>query len=211
MGENHKSTGADRTFADEGVIALPRIRKADLSDARQLAAVAEATFREAFGAVNTPEDMDLHCRRRFSEIVQGEEILNPNMMTLLCEENDAPIGFAQLRWERPPGCVVAEAPGEIMRLYVASRWHGKGVAQELMSACIEDIRHHGSDVVWLGVWERNPRAISFYRKFGFAEVGAHTYLLGNDLQRDLVMARATAPCEDSARSALYSAPRNQED
>ena len=171
---------------------MSRIRKAERSDAGQLAAIAETTFREAFGAVNTPEDMDLHCRTRFSESVQAEEIVNPNMMTLLCEDNHAPIAFAQLRWENSPNCVVAEAPGEILRLYVASRWHGKGVAQELMSACIDEVRRHGSDVVWLGVWEKNPRAIAFYRKFGFVEVGDQTYVLGTDPQRDLVMARATS-------------------
>jgi ribosomal protein S18 acetylase RimI-like enzyme len=46
-----------------------------------------------------------------------------------------------------------------------------------------------SDVAWLGVWERNARAIAFYRKFGFAEVGEHVFLLGKDPQRDVVMAR----------------------
>jgi len=40
------------------------------------------------------------------------------------------------------------------------------------------------------VWERNPRAIAFYRKCGFAEVGTHTFVFGTDRQRDLVLARA---------------------
>jgi hypothetical protein len=29
----------------------------------------------------------------------------------------------------------------------------------------------GRDVVWLDIWERNPRAIIFYRKWGFVEAG----------------------------------------
>jgi ribosomal protein S18 acetylase RimI-like enzyme len=58
-----------------------------------------------------------------------------------------------------------------------------------MNACIEEMSLHRSDVVWLGVWERNPRAIAFYRKFGFREVGTHVFPLGNDPQRDIVMAR----------------------
>ena len=48
------------------------------------------------------------------------------------------------------------------------------------------------DLIWLGVWEQNPRAIAFYTKWGFVEVGAQTFRLGSDLQRDLVMARELA-------------------
>jgi ribosomal protein S18 acetylase RimI-like enzyme len=43
--------------------------------------------------------------------------------------------------------------------------------------------------VWLGVWEHNPRAIAFYKKYGFISVGEHPFPLGGDLQRDIVMAK----------------------
>lgn len=51
-----------------------------------------------------------------------------------------------------------------------------------------EIKARGSDVVWLGVWERNARAIAFYKKYGFVERGEHVFLLGHDRQRDIVMA-----------------------
>lgn len=98
----------------------------------------------------------------------------------------------RLRWCDAPDCVAAQSPGEIQRLYVVDAWHGKGIAQDLMHACIREMEARGSDVAWLGVWERNPRAISFYRKFGFVEVGDHFFSLGNDPQRDIVMARSIA-------------------
>jgi ribosomal protein S18 acetylase RimI-like enzyme len=63
------------------------------------------------------------------------------------------------------------------------------IAQELMNACINKVKQRGSDVIWLGVWEKNPKAISFYKKFGFVEVGDHVFPLGNDPQRDIVMKR----------------------
>ena len=173
-------------------VRLPTVRRAHRSDAKQLSAVAEATFRDSFAAMNTPEDMALHCRTSYSEVIQAEEICNPNMVTLLCERGQRLIGFAQLRWGKAPSCVMATAPGEIQRLYVVNDWHGKGVARDLMNACIDEIRSHRSDVVWLGVWERNPRAIAFYRKLGFVEVGERVFRLGSDPQRDLVMAQPVA-------------------
>lgn len=165
------------------------IRKAAPSDAKRLCELAESTFRDTFGAANTDADMNSHCRSSYGQAIQTHEISRRDMVTLLSEDDGRLIGFAQLRWHGAPACVPSEAPGEIQRLYLASAWHGKGVAQELMDACIEQMRARGSDVVWLGVWERNPRAISFYRKFGFVEVGDHVFALGNDPQRDIVMAR----------------------
>ncbi len=58
-----------------------------------------------------------------------------------------------------------------------------------MNACINGVKQRGSDVIWLGVWEKNPKAISFYKKFGFVEVGDQVFPLGNDPQRDIVMKR----------------------
>jgi diamine N-acetyltransferase len=171
---------------------LAAIRKAHRRDAKQLSELAERTFRETFAATNTAENMALHCRTSYSESIQAEEICNPDMTTLLCEQEGRLVGFAQLRWGAAPGCVVADAPGEIQRLYVVSDCHGKGVARGLMDASLAEMTGRRSDVVWLGVWEQNPRAIAFYRKFGFVEVGAHVFSMGNDPQRDIVMARPVA-------------------
>jgi ribosomal protein S18 acetylase RimI-like enzyme len=171
---------------------LPDIRRAERHDVTRLSAIAEQTFRDTFAAAATREDMDLHCRGSYSEAIQAEEIANPNMVTLLCEQGGRLVGYAQLRWCKVPGCVVADAPGEIQRLYVVGDFHGKGIAHELMHACMDEMTSHRSDVVWLGVWERNSKAIAFYKKFGFLEVGEHVFRLGRDPQRDIIMARTLA-------------------
>ncbi len=168
------------------------IRNAIPGDAAGLAQIAEQTFRETFAALNRAEDMDLHCSRSYGETLQATEISDPGRNTLLVEHEDRLIGYAQLRWGEAPACVVALRPGEIQRLYVLADWHGHGVAQELMTASIAEARHRRADAIWLGVWERNPRALAFYRRCGFVEVGDHVFPLGNDPQRDLVMALSLA-------------------
>ena len=70
--------------------------------------------------------------------------------------------------------------------------HGKGVAQRLMNECLTSARDMGARYIWLGVWERNPRAIAFYRKAGFQEIGEQYFQLGSDRQRDIVMGRPLA-------------------
>jgi ribosomal protein S18 acetylase RimI-like enzyme len=165
------------------------IRHATLDDAKSLARLAEQTFRDTFGPVNTAENMTLFCQSTYGESIQAAEISNPNMVTLLVDNQPDLIGYAQLHWGEPPTCVLAERPGEIQRFYILSSWHGQGIAQRLMNACIAEMEQKGADVVWLGVWESNPKAIAFYKKCGFVAVGEQIFPLGNDPQRDIVMAR----------------------
>ena len=136
--------------------------------------------------------MALHCQASYGKAIQLGEIADPDMLTLVAEEAGELIGFAQMRWGTAPACVPGNLPGEIQRLYVKSSWHGKGVAQELMAACIVAMADRNTDTIWLGVWEHNPRAIRFYGKFGFVEVGEHVFPVGADPQRDILLARPAA-------------------
>jgi ribosomal protein S18 acetylase RimI-like enzyme len=70
---------------------------------------------------------------------------------------------------------------------VVQEYLGKGAGRELMNAALNEARYLGCDCVWLGVWEKNQRAIDFYKKWGFEEVGNHTFHLGKEAQNDLVM------------------------
>ena len=58
-----------------------------------------------------------------------------------------------------------------------------------MSQVIDAARRDGAITLWLGVWERNPRAIAFYRKAGYVDVGAQVFVLGTDPQTDRIMTR----------------------
>ena len=168
---------------------MTSIRQAIPSDASALAVLAERTFRDTFEATNSAEDMAMHCSLTYGEAQQsGRDHLSGDAYARL-RRGRSLIAFAQLRWDHAPACVVAKQPGEIQRLYVDRPWHGKGIAQTLMAACLRELEAHACDVVWLGVWERNWRAQAFYRKFGFTEVGDHVFMLGSDAQRDLILVR----------------------
>ena len=138
--------------------------------------------------------MDLHCSRSFGPAALAQEILDLDMETLVVEHEQDLVAYAQLHRGPAPPCVrgaaTGAAPIELHRLYVLESWHGSGVAAALLDAVMERAAAVGTDVLWLGVWERNPRAIRFYDKCGFREIGDQVFVLGTDPQRDLVMARS---------------------
>jgi ribosomal protein S18 acetylase RimI-like enzyme len=174
---------------------MPTIRVAQVSDAKRLAVLAERTFRATFAAYNTADDMETHCRSSYGETIQAGEISSADCVTLVAEHNERLVAYVQLKWGKAPACVAAHSPGEIHRLYVDEDWHGKGLAHDLMAACLATMNERKTDVAWLGVWERNPRAVSFYRKFDFREVGDQVFWLGADPQMDIVMARGLRDVE----------------
>jgi ribosomal protein S18 acetylase RimI-like enzyme len=99
------------------------------------------------------------------------------------------VGYAHLVSSTAPASVRSPAPLELKRFYVSRALHGRGVAQSLMSAVLDTARARGAEVLWLGVWERNPRAVAFYAKYGFTRVGERTFTLGADEQTDWILAR----------------------
>ena len=158
------------------------MRVASHHDAALLAHTAERMFRDAFAATNDPARMDAYCRDHYSEEIQREELVDPEIVVLFLEQEGKVVAYSQLRVRAPES--------EIWRFYVDRTQHGRGVAQRLMDESLAALRDAGATEVVLAVWEHNPRAMAFYRKCGFEVVGEQPFILGDERQRDLVMRRA---------------------
>jgi ribosomal protein S18 acetylase RimI-like enzyme len=169
------------------------IRRATPDDAPALAAAARAFFTDTFGAVNRPDDMTYYLAHSFGETLQRAEIEDTNGRILVATGSDGEIvGYVHLRLGAPPpaaSSATATRPAEISRLYAARRLHGRGLGAALMNAAVATAVQWGAELLWLGVWEENPRAIAFYAKHGFIDVGEQDFMLGADRQHDRIMAR----------------------
>jgi diamine N-acetyltransferase len=165
----------------------PVVRRGEPADAAALAEFAARTFAEAFGSANRPENMEAHLASAYGVAQQRRELADPDCITVLMQSGDSLVAYAQIRRRLPPACVVGEGPVELHRFYVDRPWHGQGLAQRLMEAVHAAARDLGGRTLWLGVWERNPRAIAFYRKSGWHDTGATTFCVGPDRQTDRVM------------------------
>ncbi len=166
----------------------PVFRRAAPEEAGQLAEFAARTFYESFGADNNADDMHAHLAASFSPERQRAELDDPNIDTMVVhDEQGRWMAFAQLRSGKLSNGVPAERSIELWRFYVDKPWHGGGIAGRLMDKVKERARGRGAAHLWLGVWERNARALAFYRKHGFEKVGNQTFVVGSDPQTDDVM------------------------
>jgi ribosomal protein S18 acetylase RimI-like enzyme len=166
-----------------------RIRRAAESDALSLSVLAEKTFRAAFAQANTPENMELHCAASYSPALQLAEIRDSRCETWLADTGQELVAYVQLRLDATLPAISGERPIEIQRFYVDALHHGSGLAHQLMAHVLARAQAAGAAALWLGVWERNSRALAFYRKWRFSVVGEHIFRVGEDPQRDLLVCR----------------------
>ncbi len=167
------------------------IREATDADARLLTDLSYTTFWDAFAhhPKNAPDDLAHYMRQAFNIEQITQELADPMSTFLVAEIDGKPVGYAKLIVGSIEDGVTAKRPIELSRLYSQQEYIGKGVGQNLMDACFDFAAARGHDVMWLGVWEFNPRAQRFYEKNGFRLVGRHVFQLGSDPQIDLLMQR----------------------
>lgn len=163
------------------------IRKVTLDDIGQLQKISRETFSETFSSSNTDENMKKYLAERFSNETLAREIGNESSEFYFALFENQVIGYLKLNFGTSQTELKDEKALEIERIYVLKEFHGKKVGQILYENAIEVAKQKKSDYVWLGVWEENPRAISFYKKNGFVEFDKHIFKLGDDEQTDVMM------------------------
>ncbi|MFL5742849.1 MAG: GNAT family N-acetyltransferase [Flavisolibacter sp.] len=165
------------------------IRYATKADAPLIADISHQTFYETFASENTAEDMRKFLSEQFTKGKLMLEVGTPENTFLLAYQDNQPAGYVKLRNAKCPASLGSRNALEIARIYVISNLKGKGIGNYLMEASLQEAREMYKEVVWLGVWEKNKRAIHFYIKWGFEKFDETDFLLGNDLQRDWLMKR----------------------
>ena len=152
-----------------------------------IADLRRQTFYDTFAAQNTKEDMDKFMNEQFTRSALMKEVTAPDNIFIIAEINGETAGYARMR-ESAPLPELDDLPSiEIARIYAVQPGIGKGIGSALMKKCIDIAYEIGKRIIWLGVWEKNERAISFYTRWGFEKFGEHDFVLGNDVQRDWMM------------------------
>ncbi|MDX2003751.1 MAG: GNAT family N-acetyltransferase [Meiothermus sp.] len=180
---DHERESLEQTLAPLGNMPVV-IRAAAVGDAPVLAALGRRVFAETYGAQLPGPVLQAHLETALSPEVFAAKIAEGKAHYLLAEAGGVAAGFVKL--EGADGAV------EIAKFYVDKGFHGTGLAGGLMGAGLEWARAKGFGTVWLLVWEENPRAVRFYRKYGFEVVGRQEVWVGPVAFQDHRMQRGLA-------------------
>ena len=163
------------------------IRVATADDAKLIVDISRRTFYDSFASFNTKENMDKFMQNDFSIKRLTAQVIDPGNIFLLADYENETVGYVRmLESHNPPDLGNIEAI-EIARIYSEQKTIGKGIGKFLMLKCFEIAKEKNKKTIWLGVWEHNIKAIAFYKKFGFEQFGSHIFMLGDDIQTDILM------------------------
>lgn len=163
------------------------IKEATLHDVPTLCRIGAETFLDTYSAQNTPEHLAEHLERVFNEATVSAQFSQPDFAPYIAWLDDEPIGYIQLRNTEHPPELADKRHIELERIYVRTAYKRAGYGRQLLQHAIETSRRKGFEVLWLGVWEENPRAIAFYIACGCVAFGKHIFWLGSDPQQDILL------------------------
>lgn len=146
------------------------------------------TFREAYGAMTTAEDMAKYLDSSFNRPRLREEMNNPAIRFFLIRDQKGSVaGYIKLRWDRPHPHFEEQAVVELERLYVLKAYWGQGLGAKAMEAIFDYSKQQDYTWIWLLVWWKNEAAIRFYRRFGFEKFGEMPFDFAGEITNDWVM------------------------
>ncbi|MCI8361119.1 MAG: GNAT family N-acetyltransferase [Clostridiales bacterium] len=162
-------------------------KQCGLEALQPLTELSRKTFQETFGAQNTPADMQAYLDNAFHPDKLRAQLLNQNSSFYLLYTGGVPAGYLKLNRGPAQSDINDEAALEVERIYVARKWQGRGLGRRLMDKAVEIARAEHKTYIWLGVWEKNKKALAFYERQGFIRTGAHTFSVGDSKQTDYIM------------------------
>jgi ribosomal protein S18 acetylase RimI-like enzyme len=161
-------------------------RTATPADAATLSDLGTATFIETFGHLYSQANLDAFLVNH-SVAAWAGELADPAYAVRLAEMDGAAIGYAKLGPPHLPFDPGDRVATELRQLYVLKDWHGSGVAAQLTDWIMATARDRGAQDIYLSVFTENPRAQTFYRRYGFVAVGEYAFMVGDQADADLIM------------------------
>lgn len=165
------------------------LRRCGVDHALALATVGSATFLESFAGTLEGSSILLHCQRQHSVETYLKYLAQPETQAWLAvvQPGDAPIGYAMLTAPDLPLDDITDKDVELKRIYVFSRFQRSGTGKRLFEQALASAKEAGKTRLLLGVHADNARALAFYRKNGFVQVGVRTFQIGTSIYDDLVL------------------------
>jgi diamine N-acetyltransferase len=163
------------------------IEQANEGQADLVAELARKTFIETYGEASNQENLQLYVDSHFTVEQISAELAESGFRFYIAWINGKPVGFAKIRKDRKPKGISALKSMEIERIYVLQEFQGFSVGKELMNMVKDLARSEGEQVLWLQVWQKNDKAIQFYRKAGFVVYETNSFEFGREIHQDFLL------------------------
>lgn len=159
---------------------------------KQLQEISYITFDETFRAQNKPENMEAYLTQAFTEEKIKKELSEENSQFFFIYAGDRRAGYLKINVGDAQTEEMGNEALEIERIYILKAFQNRGLGRILFDKAMDIADEMQASKIWLGVWEKNNKAIAFYKKLGFSEYGSHSFYMGDEEQTDIIMVKPLA-------------------
>lgn len=163
------------------------IKKCSIEDLGLLQEISVETFNETFKNQNSPENMKAYLEKAFNLKQLEKELSKISSEFYFIYSNEEIAGYLKLNTNDAQTEIMGNDSLEIERIYIREKLHKQGLGKYLINKAIEIAIERNKEKIWLGVWEKNENAITFYKKMDFVQTGAHSFYMGDEEQIDIIM------------------------
>lgn len=165
------------------------IRRATIADVKTISDMGRRLLPAAHAGAFPAGDLNLYLRQAFEPDRVRSEICDPAACFWLARRGERVAGMVKMRAAHSPLDGLGNRPVELSRLYLETRFIGRGVGSALMEHALATAAAEGHDLCWLLVWTGNERAERFYQRWNFRVVEQRRYPVGRTRLPVYLMAR----------------------
>jgi diamine N-acetyltransferase len=162
-------------------------RECVIDDLVTLRELSCKTYSDTFEHMNTPSNMKAYLEQAYDIGKLRGELSNINSTFYFLYNDEKLSGYLKLNEHKAQTDIYDPQSLEIERIYVTKEFQGRGLGSVLMNKAIDIANIQEKSYIWLGVWEKNDKAILFYKKNGFYVIGKHSFFMGEEEQTDFIM------------------------
>ncbi|AIQ18480.1 GNAT family acetyltransferase [Paenibacillus sp. FSL H7-0357] len=168
------------------------IKKCSREDLQILQQISVETFNDTFKQQNSPKNMKTYLEKAFTYKQLEKELSNVFSEFFFIFFNEELAGYLKVNINDSQSEKAGDESLEIERIYIRNNFQRKGLGKYLIDKAMEVAVIQNKKKIWLGVWEKNEKAIDFYKKIGFVQTGAHSFYMGDEEQTDFIMTKTFA-------------------
>ena len=164
-------------------------RRAVETDTLTLSMLATQVFLDTYATDGIRASVAREVQAQLGPAAIEALLHRPDTRLVVAERAQHLVGFVQST-AGAQHALVAQLPGiELDRLYVQEPFTGRGLGKALLAHAEAHAAAQGASVLWLTCWVRNARALAFYARQGYAELGGTDYQFEGERHENRVFAK----------------------
>ena len=160
------------------------------ADTEVLALIGRLTWAESHGHyIEDKNDVLKYLDENFSVLKTKQNINDSKQVFFIIYADDLPVGYAKIVLNASNENIVSQNSCQLERIFILNDFIPLKIGQKLLTFVEEQAKKLQLDTMWLTVYIKNNRAIRFYEKKEFKNVGELSFLVSGKAYENIVFSK----------------------